>query len=399
MSFNGSKYMRFEDGAVQFRLRLAVSILSGRPVLIRNIRAQEIDGQGPGLRDYEASFLRLLDGMTNGSSVEINSTGTQLKFKPGILLGGTFEHPCPHSRSIGWFLEGLLPLCMFGKEELSVEFHGITDGLSQQDPSPDYIITTMIPLLKHFGVGGVDGETLPASCKVHKRGAYPKGGGVVQFFCPSVKELLPINLTDVGMIKRVRGTAISCRISPSSAARVAYAAKGLCQRLIPDVWIHTNTHIGAGRRNKEGCGPSPSLSLVIAAESTTGIVYGAEYSMSTTTQQNSEDEDNTSSSSNKTIELPEDVGLRGAALLLEEVRRGGCVDTSTQSLALLLMCLGPEDVARIRLGTLSKYTIHAMRTYKQALGVEFKLTTDTATSTIVASCLGSGYVNMTRAST
>jgi hypothetical protein len=52
---------------------LAVIILTGRSMLICNICAQEIDGQG-----HEASFLKLLDGMTNGSSDEINSTGTKL---------------------------------------------------------------------------------------------------------------------------------------------------------------------------------------------------------------------------------------------------------------------------------------------------------------------------------
>jgi hypothetical protein len=40
MSSSGSKYMRFEDGAVQFQFPLSLA------VIIRNIRAQEIEGQG-----------------------------------------------------------------------------------------------------------------------------------------------------------------------------------------------------------------------------------------------------------------------------------------------------------------------------------------------------------------
>jgi uncharacterized protein YijF (DUF1287 family) len=66
MPSSGSKYMRFEDGAVQFQFSLFLD------VIIRNIRAQEIDGQG-----HEASFY-CTSFMTNGSSGEINSTGTQL---------------------------------------------------------------------------------------------------------------------------------------------------------------------------------------------------------------------------------------------------------------------------------------------------------------------------------
>jgi len=358
------EYMRFDDGAVQFRLRLAVSLLSGKPLLIKNIRPDEDE---PGLRDYEANFLRLIDLLTNGSTIEINSTGTQLKFIPGGLLGGyKLEHVCPESRSLGWFLEGLLPIAMFGKNSLELTLKGSTDSL-YSDPSPEYLQMTVVPLMVKFGVGG-DDEAPPPKIQVLNR-------GTVSFTCPAIKELSPIDLTDAGKIKRIRGTARSCRIPPSSTARVAYACKGLLHRLLPDVWIHTDAQKGA----------SPSLNILLTSESTTGVLLSAEYSM------------DPSNSSRK--ELPEDVGMRGASLLLEEIRRGGCVDTTSQSLALLLMCLGPEDVARIRVGTLSQYTVHALRLYRRAFGIEFKLKTDEASRTILCSCLGSGYVNMARAAT
>jgi RNA 3'-terminal phosphate cyclase-like protein len=121
----------------------------------------------------------------------------------------------------------------------------------------------------------------------------------------------------------------------------------------------------------------------------------------------------------KNIELPEDLGKRSASLLLQEIYAGGCIDTSAQSFALLMMCLTPEDVSRIRLGQLSKYTIMSLRLYKEAFGVEFKLRLDDSESdggsddesddgfgakrgdgqTIICSCLGIGYRNMARAST
>jgi len=377
------KYLRFEDGAVQFRQRLVVAILSHRPLMIRNIRANDVEA--PGLRDHEASFLRLLDKLTNGSTFEINSTGTQLRFKPGVLLGGEHEHTCPESRSTGWFLEGLLPLAMFGKEPLALTLHGTTDGLCDTDPSVDYISISLMPLLKRFGIGAEQDETPPPHVKVIRRGAAPGGGGEVAFFCPIVKEILPIDFTDPGKFKRVRGTAISCRISPSSPSRVAYAAKGLLHRLLPDVWVHTDTHTASSKKNKAGCGPSPGLSLVLAAESTTGVVMCAECCMD--------------KSKARGVELPEDLGQRGAAILLEEIRKGGCIDTTAQSIALLLMCLGPEDVARIRVGTLSQYTIASLRLFKEAFNVEFKVKADHESKTVLLSCLGSGYRNMARAST
>ena len=89
--------------------------------------------------------------------------------------------------------------------------------------------------------------------------------------------------------------------------------------------------------------------------------------------------------------LPEDLGLRASA--------SGCVDTGVQSLALLWMCLGPEDVARIRVGTLSQYTISSLRLFRMAFGVEFKVRADHESKTVLLSCLGTGYRNMARAST
>lgn len=389
-SSSSSSTLKFDDGARQFRLRLITSLLSHRPLLLRNIHADALE-TAPGLLPHEASFLRLLDSMTNGTSVEINSTGTQLRFVPGILTGGRIEipHKCPTSKSIGWFLEGILPLAPFGKEALDIVFDGITDGMTHLDPSPDYIATAIIPLYRLFGIGKVEDEEGNGSnaiqCKVIRRGAAPMGHGRVHFVCPIVQETLPIDFVEMGKFKRVRGNAISCKLAPNSAARVAYAAKGLLHKLLPDVWIHTDTHSLKHAKNINGCGPSPGLGICLAAESTENVIMCVECSLDPNKERGEE--------------LPEDLGTRGSALLLEEIRKGGCVDTTAQTFALLLMCLGPEDVSRIRLGSLSKYSIVALRLFKEAFGVEFKVKTDPETKTILMSCLGSGYRNMNRAST
>jgi RNA 3'-terminal phosphate cyclase-like protein len=375
-----STTLKFEDGSVQFRQRLVVSLLSHRTLLIKNIRADDLEH--PGLHEHEASFLRLVDKLTNGSRIEINATGTQLRFQPGVMLGGDIEHVCSGERSIGWFLEGILPLAPFGKEDLSLDLEGITDGCCHQDPSPDYLKAAIVPLMGHFGIGVDQDESPPPSINIVQRGAAPNGiHGKVELYVPRTKELSPIDLTDEGLIRRVRGTVTSCRLAPSSAARVAHSCKGLLHRLLPDVWIHTNVN------STKQCGgvTSPGLCLVVSAESTTGAVLTAECCLDPNQERGAV--------------LPEDLGQRGAAMVLEEVKRGGCVDTTAQSLALLWMCLGPEDVARIRFGTLSHYTIESLRLFKKAFGVEFKVKPDHENQTVLMSCLGTGFRNMAKAAT
>jgi RNA 3'-terminal phosphate cyclase-like protein len=67
--------LRF-TGCCHFRQRLLLSTLSGKAIRIDDIRAQD---QSPGLRDQEASLLRLMEKLTNGCLVEINETGKLIK--------------------------------------------------------------------------------------------------------------------------------------------------------------------------------------------------------------------------------------------------------------------------------------------------------------------------------
>lgn len=80
----------------------------------------------PHFPDYEVSFLRLVEKVTNGTTIEISYTGTTVLLHPGLLPGGIFTHTCPLSRSIGYFLEPLVVLGCFGKRALEIRMDGIT---------------------------------------------------------------------------------------------------------------------------------------------------------------------------------------------------------------------------------------------------------------------------------
>lgn len=48
-----------------------------------------------------------------------------MKYKPGIVMGGKYlTHDCGLSRSIGYFLEPLIVLGLFGKRPLSINLKG-----------------------------------------------------------------------------------------------------------------------------------------------------------------------------------------------------------------------------------------------------------------------------------
>ncbi|MED6161986.1 hypothetical protein PIB30_066111, partial [Stylosanthes scabra] len=113
-----AEYKRLK-GSQSFRQRLLLATLSSTPIIIDDIRADET---WPGLHNHEISLLRLFETVSDDCHVQINETGTKLKYKPGIIMGGTQyrPHDCGVSRSIAYFLEPLILLGLFAKKPLTI---------------------------------------------------------------------------------------------------------------------------------------------------------------------------------------------------------------------------------------------------------------------------------------
>jgi len=93
---------------------------------------------------------------------------------------------------------------------------------------------------------------------------------------------------------------------------------------------------------------------------------------------------------------PEEVGRRAAGRLAEEARRGGCVDSGHQPLALILAALGPAEAQRIRMGPLTPGAVRTLRLLRDALGVRFALQAEEETGTVLLTCVGTGTTNVAR---
>jgi len=390
-----SQFLHFQ-GCTHFRQRLVCSTLSGKPIKIKDIRPN--DEEEPGLRSFEASLLRLIEKVTNGCEVEINETGTLLVYRPGFVRGGEIEHDCGTSRAIGWFVEALIPLAIFSKFPFNITLTGITND--DLDPSVDALKHVTLPLLKNFGLD--EGLAL----EIHARGAPPGGGGRVTFRCPCVRKIRPLDLTQTGLVKRVRGVAYATRVSPQTANRAVTSARGPLNRLLPDVYIYTDHAKG------KAAGKSPGYAVALFAETTTGcllVAEGAAAAASAPSTTSAPDPAATSATSVGDLASgaaagsagappisPEDLGHQVAEALLQEVYRGGCVSTADQSLVLQIMAVGPEDAACVRFGCLTPYSMHTLRHIRDFFGVTFKIKADDKSDTVLLSCMGTGQHNMNR---
>ncbi|GBF93150.1 hypothetical protein Rsub_05881 [Raphidocelis subcapitata] len=366
--------LRFK-GSQQFRQRLAFSTLSGRPIRIDDIRTRDAS---PGLRDYEASLLRLLEKLTNGCVVEINETGTSLRYRPGVIIcGAGLSHECPASRSIGYFLEPLVLLALFAKKPLSITLRGVTND--SLDPSVDVFRTVTLPLLRR--AAGIDDAL---ELRIARRGARPGGGGEVALRAPAVKALPAVAMVEEGMVKRVRGIAYSMKVSPQNANRMVDGARGVLNALLADVYVFTDSASGAAG------GASPGYGAVLVAETTSGALISAE---ACATQGEPE---SLRAPGDDPLVVPEDVGRAAAQLLLDEVSRGGVVDGAHQGLLLTLAALGPEEICSLRLGPLTPHAVRTLRHLREFFGVVFDVKTDAASATVILSCVGCGLKNLSR---
>ncbi|KAJ7109495.1 RNA 3'-terminal phosphate cyclase/enolpyruvate transferase [Mycena epipterygia] len=374
-----------QTGLVQFsghqhlRIRLVLSLLSGKAVRIDKIRS---DDKNPGLRDFEISLLRLLEKITNGTIIEISVTGTAILLKPGIISGGSLTHDCPLSKSIGYFLEPVVMLAPFAKKPVHLTLRGITTD--DQDLSVrifrikfrvphllqvDLFRTVTLPHLQLFGIS--DGLEL----RIKRRGAAPAGGGEVQFLCPIVKQVKTLNFVDPGKIKRIRGIAHAVRVNPQFSNRMIEASRSVLNRYIPDIYIYSDVYKG------DESGKSPGYALTLLAESTTSALHCSE-------------------AISQPGVAPEDIALQATRALLAKIDQGGCVDRQHQTLVLMMMVLGSEDVGRCRMGEPTPRTIQFLRDVRSFFGTSFKIVAadplDKECPHLLYSCYGIGYLNANR---
>ncbi|KAI1082837.1 18S rRNA biogenesis protein [Whalleya microplaca] len=353
MSTPRPEFLKF-TGHKSLTQRLVLSTLTGRPIHISKIRSNS--PTNPGLAPHEISFLRLLEAVTNGSSVQISYTGTTLTYQPGLITGAipglgatadgdVLEHhvPATCARGVTYFLAPLCQLAPFAKSHMNVRFAGpgvITAATERGDLSVDSFRTAILPLYNLFGIPAarVELRVLQRSC-AGPRGV--GGAGIVELrFASQVRLPKTLHLNrGPGRIKRIRGVAYATGVSASNNARMIHSAREVLNPFVSDIHVAAQydqapliadpgDKSGAKRRMGIGFG----LSLV-AESGAVGVLYSADVVVPS-----------------KGGVVPEDIGKRCAYQLLETISVGGCVSGTAAPTVLTLMAMGSEDVGRLRLG-------------------------------------------------
>lgn len=345
------------QGHHNFRERVVMATLHGRPIKITKIRSTDLN---PGLRDHEVSFLRLIEAVTNGLKIEISYTGTTVIYHPGIIVGGQLKHQCPSGTTVGYYVEGMLYLAPFSKNKFSIVFTGISN--SSLGPGIDAIKWGMLPMLEKFGVRDI-------AIHILKRGLAPQGGAEVHLICNTLLKLpLTLHITEPPKFLAIRGVAYSTRVLPLTVNRMIDTARAALRPTGVDVNITADVWRG------EHAGLLPGWGMTLVAELKKGWRLTLE---------------NVGTAGL----LPEDLGEKLALELLYRLQHNAVVAGDQVPLTFVYMCLGSADIGRLVLNRdqVDERLVLLLRDIKEVFDIEvvFKDEGDT----LVAMVKGRGEIS------
>jgi RNA 3'-terminal phosphate cyclase (ATP) len=205
---------RGEGGGQILRTSLTLSMITGQPFRIRNIRANRAK---PGLMRQHLvavqSAAKVSDAIVTGAEVGARD----LIFTPRPIQGGQFTITIGTAGSCTLVLQTLIPALLFAGQPSTIEISGGTHN--PMAPTAQFLQRAYCPLLKRMGAS-IDIE-------LARFGFYPAGGGVMRVHVDPISKLRPIDLLQPGPRHACYAEAFTAGIPASVGLRELAAAKEL----------------------------------------------------------------------------------------------------------------------------------------------------------------------------
>ncbi|QDU92753.1 RNA 3'-terminal phosphate cyclase [Lignipirellula cremea] len=195
-----------EGGGQVLRSALTLSLVTGEPFTIQNIRARR---KSPGLKRQHLAAVQAA-ARVGAAEVEGDSLESmRLQFRPAVLSGGHYDLRIHGAGSTSLVLQTLLPALLFADAPATVLMEGGTHN--PWAPPFDYLTRAYLPLLARMGAR-ISGELL-------QYGFFPAGGGACQFHVEPCRQLRGIELLETGPLLNRRFTAVVANLPLHIAER------------------------------------------------------------------------------------------------------------------------------------------------------------------------------------
>lgn len=203
-----------EGGGQILRTSLSLSLVTGKPFRIENIRAAR---QKPGLlRQHLTAVLAAAE--VCGAEVEGAALGSAcLTFSPGKVRSGEYRFAVGTAGSGTLVFQTVLPALMLAAGPSKVTIEGGTHNNAA--PPYDFIARTFLPLVERMGP--------KVRLSFERYGFYPAGGGRFCAEIEPVTDLMPIRIEERGEILSRRVVAIVANLPRHIAQREVETAAGM----------------------------------------------------------------------------------------------------------------------------------------------------------------------------
>lgn len=241
-----------EGGGQILRTALALSLVTGQPFRIEQIRANR---KRPGLRPQHLTAVNAA-AQVGEAEVQGDRLGSQtLVFIPRGVHPGVYHFEIGTAGSCTLVLQTILPALSCAQESSELTLEGGTHN--PLAPSFEFLAEAFLPLLAQMG-------TQVTVC-LDRPGFYPAGGGKIRVVVMPVVQLSPLELLTRGMIMRQMGHAIVANLPAHIGER---ELKIVRQRL---GWPSRDLML---EEVPQSHGPGNVLTLTLACEHITEVFTG-----------------------------------------------------------------------------------------------------------------------------
>ena len=316
-----------EGGGQILRTALGLAAVLGKPVKIINIRAKR---RNPGLQRQHLTAVRALAEIAN-ARVEGDRLGsTELYFEPRMLRGGEFRFDIGTAGSTTLILQALLPVLPFLPRRTTIEIRGGTDV--PWSPPIDYVRFVLLRALKMMGI--------EIEIELVRRGHYPRGGGIIRIQVEPTHSIKPIQILELGVVKKVQGRSHCVKLPKHVAERQANAAREIIFR---ELGVEADIELEYYEPSKD---PhlGPGSGIVLYVDASRGIM-GAD-------------------ALGEKGKPAEQVGREAAQKLVEEVRSGAGVDRHLGDMLISLAALA-SGISELRVSSMTMHAWTVIRIVRQ----------------------------------
>ncbi len=195
-----------EGGGQVLRTSLALSLITGKPMTITNIRSGR---PKPGLMPQHLKAVESATAVGQASVEGAYPGSRSLVFKPKEIRSGEFHFDIGTAGSTLLVAQNIsLPLS-FAPTASSVVITGGTHV--PWSPCFHYLDLHWLPLMRKIG--------FDIRLELNLAGFYPKGGGRIQASIQPAASLSPLQLTERGALQRIRGISAVANLELGVAER------------------------------------------------------------------------------------------------------------------------------------------------------------------------------------